>query len=56
MKYSIEEVEMLEAMADAWAENHKVELFESQAEQLMCENNTPRLTYDQRQMGSSFFK
>jgi hypothetical protein len=56
MKRSIEEVEMLEAMAEAWIENHKVELFESQSEQLMRENNTPRLTNEKHQIGLSFFK
>ncbi len=56
MKYSIEKVEMLEAMAEAWAENNKVELFESQSEQLMRENNTPRLTIEKHQIGLSYFK
>jgi hypothetical protein len=56
MKYSIEQIEMLEAMAEAWTENHKVELSESQTEQLMRESDMPRLTNDQRQMGSSLFK
>ena len=56
MKYSIEEVEMLEAMAEAWIENHKVEMCESQTEQVMRENNMPRLANDQRQIGLSFFK
>ena len=55
MKYSIEQVEMFEAMAESWIENHKVELFESQTEQLVRENNMPRLTNDQRQIGLSFF-
>lgn len=56
MKYSIEEVEMFQAMAEAWMENNKVELFESQTEQLMRESDMPRLTNEQRQMGSMFFK
>ena len=56
MKYSIEKVEMLEAMAEAWVENNKVELFESQTEQLMRESSMPRLTNDQHQIGLSFFK
>ncbi len=56
MKYSIEKAEMLEAMAEAWTENNKVELFESQTEQLMRESSMPRLTNDQRQIGSMFFK
>ena len=56
MKYSIEKEEMLEAMAEAWSENNKVELFESQTEQLMRESDMPRLTNEQRQMGSMFFK
>ena len=47
---------MLEAMAEAWSENNKVELFESQTEQLMRESSMPRLTNDQRQRGSMFFK
>ena len=55
MKYSIEQVEMLEAMAESWMENHKVELFESQTEQLVRENNMPILTNDQRQNVLSFF-
>ena len=56
MNYSIEREEMLEAMAEAWSENNKVELFESQTEQLMRESDMPRLTNEQRQMGSMFFK
>ena len=56
MKYSKEQIEMLDAMAEAWAENHKVELSESQTEQLMRESDMPRLTNDQRQIGSMFFK
>ncbi len=55
MKYSIDKVEMIEAMAEAWVENNKVELFESQTEQLMRENNMPRLTNEQHQIGLSFF-
>ncbi len=56
MKYSREEIEMIDAMAEAWAENHKVELSESQTEQLMRESDMPRLTNDQRQKWSSLFK
>ena len=56
MNYPMEKVEMLEAMAEAWAEINKVELFESQTEQLMRESSMPRLTNDQRQIGSMFFK
>ena len=56
MRYSREREEMIAAMADEWAENFKVAMSESQSEQLMRENNTPRLTNDQRQIGSMFFK
>jgi len=55
-KLTIEEIEMIDAMAEAWTENHKVELSESQTEQLMRESDMPRLTNDQRQIGSMFFK
>ncbi len=56
MKYSREREEMIAAMADEWAENFKVAVFESQAERLVRENNMPRLTNDQHQIGLSFFK
>ena len=55
-KLTIEEIEMIDAMAEAWTESHKVELFESQTEQLMRESDMPRLTNDQRQKWSSLFK
>ena len=55
-KLTIEEIEMIDAMAEAWTESHKVELSESQTEQLMRESDMPRLTNDQRQIGSMFFK
>jgi len=55
-KLTIEEIERIDAVAEAWTENHKVELSESQTEQLMRESDMPRLTNDQRQMGSSLFK
>jgi len=55
MKYSIEQEEMIQAMADEWSENFKVAKFESQTEQLMRENNMPRLTNEQHQIGLSFF-
>ncbi len=51
MKYSIEQVEMLEAMADEWSENYKVAVSESQTEQLVRENNMPRLSNYQREIG-----
>jgi len=51
MKYSIEQVEMLEAMADEWSENYKVAASESQTEQLVRENNMPRLSNYQREIG-----
>ena len=53
---TIEEIEIIDAMADAWTENHKVELSESQTEQLMRESDMPRLTNDQRKKWSSLFK
>ena len=56
LKYSREQEETIAAMADEWAENFKVEMFESQTEQLMRESSMPRLTNDQRQRGSMFFK
>ena len=56
LKYSREQEETIAAMADEWAENFKVEMFESQAERLVRENNMPRLTNDQHQIGLSFFK
>jgi hypothetical protein len=56
LKYSREREEMIAAMADEWSENFKVEVFESQAERLVRENNMPRLTNDQHQIGLSFFK
>ena len=56
LKYSREQEETLAAMADEWAENFKVEMFESQTEQLMRESSMPRLTNDQRQIGSMLFK
>ena len=56
LKYLREQEEMIAAMADEWAENFKVEMFESQAEQLVRENNMPRLTNEQHQIGLSFFK
>jgi hypothetical protein len=56
LKYSREQEETIAAMADEWAENFKVEMFESQTEQLMRESSMPRLTNDQRQIGSMFFK
>ena len=55
-KLTIEEIEMIDAMAEAWTESHKVELSESQTEQLMRESDMPRLTNDQRKKGSSLFK
>ena len=55
-KLTIEEIEMIDAMAEASTENHKVELSESQTEQLMRESDMPRLTNDQRQKWSSLFK
>ena len=51
MKRTIEQEEMIQAMADSWLENYKIETYESQAEQLMRENNMPRLTNDQRELG-----
>lgn len=51
MKRTIEQEEMIQAMADSWLENYKIEIYESQAEQLMRENNMPRLTNDQREIG-----
>lgn len=51
MKRTIEQEEMIQAMADSWLENYKIEIYESQAEQLMRENNMPRLTNDQRELG-----
>jgi hypothetical protein len=51
MKRNIEQEEMIQAMADSWLENYKIEIYESQAEQLMRENNMPRLTNDQRELG-----
>lgn len=51
MKRTIEQEEMIQAMADSWLENYKIEKYESQAEQLMRENNMPRLTNDQRELG-----
>jgi hypothetical protein len=56
LKYSREREEMIAAMADEWSENFKVEVFESQAERLVRENNMPRLTNVQHQIGLSFFK
>jgi hypothetical protein len=56
LKYSREQEEIIAAMADEWSENFKVEMFESQAERLVRENNMPRLTNDQHQIGLSFFK
>jgi hypothetical protein len=56
MKYSREQEEIIAAMADEWAEKFKVAMFESQAERLVRENNMPRLTNDQHQIGLSFFK
>lgn len=56
LKYSREQEETIAAMADEWAENFKVEMFESQTEQLMRESSMPRLTNDQRQIGSMLFK
>lgn len=51
MKRTIEQEEMIQAMADSWLENYKIEIYESQAEQLMRENNMPRLTNNQRELG-----
>jgi hypothetical protein len=51
MKRTIEQEEMIQAMADSWLENYKIEIYESQVEQLMRENNMPRLTNDQRELG-----
>jgi len=56
LRYSREQEEMIAAMADEWAENFKVAMSESQSEQLMRENNTPRLTNEKHQIGLSFFK
>lgn len=56
MKYSREQEEIIAAMADEWAENFKVAMSESQSEQLMRENNTPRLTIEKHQIGLSYFK
>ncbi len=55
MKYSIEKEELIQAMADDWLENSKVAKFESQSEQLIIENNLPRLTNNQREIGLSLF-
>ena len=56
MRYSREQEEMIAAMADEWAENFKVYMSESQSEQLMHENNMPRLANKKHQIGLSFFK
>lgn len=56
MKYSREQEEIIAAMADEWAESFRLAMLESQTEQLMRESDMPRLTNEQRQMGSMFFK
>ena len=56
LRYSREQEEMIAAMADEWAENFKVDMSESQSEQLMRENNTPRITNEKHQIGLTFFK
>ena len=56
LRYSREREEMIAEMADEWAENFKVDMSESQSEQLMRENNTPRLTFEKHQIGLSYFK